>query len=53
MPDLDLIKQGNGGAGPARAVRQGRSGNPAGRPRGCHDHVNCTDRVLLAARARR
>ncbi len=35
MPDLDQIKQEEQGVtGPARAVRQGRSGNPAGRPRG-------------------
>ncbi len=35
MPDLDQIKQEEQGVtGPARAVRQGWSGNPAGRPRG-------------------
>ena len=44
------MKQGEqGGAGPARAVCQGRSGNPAGRPRGCRDHVNRAARLLLAS----
>jgi hypothetical protein len=27
---------------------KGRSGNPAGRPRGCRDHVNRAARLLLA-----
>jgi hypothetical protein len=26
----------------------GRSGNPAGRPRGCRDHINHAARLLLA-----
>ena len=49
MPDLDLIKQGEQGL-PDRRGRfaRGRSGNPAGRPRGCRDDVNRTARVLLA-----
>jgi hypothetical protein len=30
---------------------RGRSGNPAGRPRGCRDHVNRAARLLLAGEA--
>ena len=45
MPDLDLIKQGEQGA---RAVRRGSVGQPAGRPRGCRDHVNRAASLLLA-----
>jgi hypothetical protein len=38
MPDLDLIKQGEQGVrDKARAICQGRSGNPAGQSRGCRD----------------
>jgi hypothetical protein len=49
MPDLDQIKQGEQGVrdGCGRFAR-GRSGNPAGRPRGCRDHVNRAARLLLA-----
>ena len=49
MPDLDLIKQGEQGVrgGRGRFLR-GRSGNPAGRPKGCRDHVNRAARLLLA-----
>jgi hypothetical protein len=49
MPDLDQIKQveqearDRGG----RSAK-GRSGNSAGRPRGCRDHVNRAARLLLA-----
>ena len=35
MPDLDQIKQVEQGA-----VSQATVGNPAGRPRGCSDHIN-------------
>src|SRR6202047_188347 len=49
MPDLDLIKQEEQGVRDrARAARPGWSGNPAGRPRGCRDHVNRAARLLLA-----
>src|SRR5712671_4610983 len=49
MPDLDLIKQGEQGAWDRRGrFARGRSGNPAGRPRGCRDHVNRAARLLLA-----
>jgi len=49
MPDLDLIKQGEQGVRDRRGrfVRV-RSCNPAGRPRGCRDHVNRAARLLLA-----
>ena len=41
MPDLDLIKQAEQGARDRRGrLAKGRSGNPAGRPRGGRDHVN-------------
>ncbi len=41
MPDLDQIKQGEQGRGDRRGrFARGRSGNPAGRPRGCRDHVD-------------
>jgi hypothetical protein len=40
MPDLDLIKQGEQGVRDrCGRFAGGRSGNPAGRPRGCRDHV--------------
>ena len=43
MPDLDQIKQGEQGVRDRRGrFARGRSGNPAGRPRGCRDHVNRT-----------
>ena len=39
MPDLDQIKQGEEGMRDRRGrFAKGRSGNPAGRPRGCRDH---------------
>ena len=47
MPDLDLIKQEEQGVRDRRG-RFARSGNPAGRPRGCRDHVNRAARLLLA-----
>jgi Family of unknown function (DUF5681) len=38
MPDLDLIKQEEQGVRDRRGrFTRGRSGNPAGRPRGCRD----------------
>jgi hypothetical protein len=41
VPDLDLIKQGEQGMRDRRGrFAGGRSGNPAGRPRGCRDYVN-------------
>jgi hypothetical protein len=41
MPDLDQIKQGEQGVRDRRGrFARGRSGNPAGRPRGCRDHVD-------------
>src|SRR5258708_34087285 len=49
MPDLDQIKQGQQGArDPGGRFAKGRAGNPAGRPRGCRDHVNRAARLLLA-----
>ena len=49
MPDLDLIKQVEQGARDRRGrFAKGRSGNPAGRPRGCRDLVNRAARLLLA-----
>jgi hypothetical protein len=49
MPDLDLIKQGEQGVRDRRGqFTRGRSRNPAGRPRGCRDHVNRAARLLLA-----
>jgi hypothetical protein len=52
MPDLDQIKQEEQGARDRRGrFAKGRSGNPAGRPRGCRDHVNRAAR-LLASKAR-
>ena len=49
MPDLDQIKQGEQEARDRRGrFPKGRSGNPAGRPRGCRDHVNRAARLLLA-----
>jgi hypothetical protein len=49
MPDLDLIKQGEQGVRDRRGrFARGRSGNPAGRPRGCRGHINRAARLLLA-----
>ena len=49
MPDLDLIKQAEQEVRDRRGrFARGRSGNPAGRPRGCRDDVNRDTRVLLA-----
>jgi hypothetical protein len=49
MPDLDLIKREEQGARDRGGrFAKGRSGNPAGRPRGCRDHVNRAARLLLA-----
>ena len=49
MPDLDQIKQGEQGVRDGRGrFARGRSGNPAGRPRGCRDRVNRAARLLLA-----
>ena len=49
MPDLDQIKQREQGSrDPRGRFSKGRSGNPAGRPRGCRDHVNRAARLLLA-----
>jgi len=49
MPDLDLINEAEQETrdGRGRFIR-GRSGNPAGRPKGCRDHVNRAARLLLA-----
>jgi uncharacterized protein DUF5681 len=49
MPDLDLIKQGEQGVRDGRGrFASGRSGSPAGRPRGWRAHVNRAARLLLA-----
>jgi len=49
MRDLDQIKQEKQGARDRYGrFAKGRSGNPAGRPRGCRDHVNRAARLLLA-----
>jgi len=49
MPDLDQIKQGEQEARDRRGrFPKGRSGNPAGRPRGCRDHVNRAARLSFA-----
>ena len=49
MPDLDQIKQGEQGVRDRRGrFARGRSGNPAGRPRGCRDHINRAARLLLS-----
>jgi hypothetical protein len=49
MPDLDQIKQGEQVVRDRRGrFARGRSGNPAGRPRGCRDYVNRAARLLLA-----
>ena len=49
MPDLDLISEAEHGVrdGRGRFVRE-RSGNPAGRPKGCRDHAGRAARALLA-----
>ena len=48
MPDLDLISEAEHGVrdGRGRFVRE-RSGNPAGRPKGCRDHAGRAARALL------
>jgi hypothetical protein len=49
MPDLDQIKQEEQAVRDRRGrFARGRSGNPAGRPRGCRDHVNRGAWVLRA-----
>jgi hypothetical protein len=49
MPDLDQIKQGEQGVRDRRGrFARGRSGNPAGRPRGCRDYVNRAAGLLRA-----
>ena len=49
MPDLALIKQAEQGVRDRRGrFAKGRSGNPAGRPRGCRDHVNRAARLLAS-----
>jgi hypothetical protein len=49
MPDLDQIKQAEQEARDRRGrLAKDRSGNPAGQPRDCRDHVNCAARLLLA-----
>ncbi len=49
MPDLNQIKQEEQGVRDGRGrFARGRSGNPAGRPRGCRDHANRAARLLLA-----
>ena len=54
MPDLDQIKQGEQGTRDRGGrFARGRSGNPAGRPRGCRDHVNRLPGCCSPARARR
>ena len=49
MPDLDQIKQGEQVARDRSGrFAKGRSGNPAGRPRGCRDHATRAAQLLLA-----
>jgi hypothetical protein len=49
MPDLDQIKQVKEGMRDGRGrFAKGRSGNSAGRPHGCLDHVNRAARLLLS-----
>src|ERR1700738_457555 len=49
MPGRDQIKQEEQEVRDRRGrFAGGRSGNPAGRPRGCRDHVNRAARLLLA-----
>src|SRR6266851_2295626 len=49
LPDLDQIKQGEQGVRDRRGrFARVRSGNPAGRPRGCRDHLNRAARLQLA-----
>jgi hypothetical protein len=49
MPDLDQIKQVEQEVWDGRRrFAKGRSGNSAGRPRGCRDHVNRAVRLLLS-----
>jgi hypothetical protein len=54
MPDLDLLKQEEQEVRDRRGrFAKGRSGNSAGRPRSCRDHVNRAARLQLAREARR
>jgi hypothetical protein len=49
MPDLDLINEAEQGVWDERGrFVRGCSGNPAGRPKGCHDHASRGARALLA-----
>jgi Family of unknown function (DUF5681) len=49
MADLRVVKSGKKGGRDQRGrFVRGQSGNPAGRPRGCLDHVNRAAQVLLA-----
>ena len=49
MPDLDQIKQAEQAVRDRRGrFARGRSGNPAGRQRGCRDRVNRAARLPLA-----
>ena len=49
MADLRVVKSGKQIARDERGrFLRGRSGNPAGRPRGCLDHVNRAAQILLA-----
>ncbi len=49
MPEIGPIKSAKKGARDQRGrFLRGQSGNPAGRPRGCLDHVDRAAQVLLA-----
>jgi hypothetical protein len=49
MTDLRVVKSAKKGGRDERGrFLRGRSGNPAGRPRGCLDHANRAAQVLLA-----
>jgi uncharacterized protein DUF5681 len=49
MPELGPIKSAKKSArDPRGRFLRGQSGNPAGRPQGCRDHVNRAAQVLLA-----